>query len=140
MIYEWKKIYTPIFIDRQKSAIIDKKWWLSQISEIGNMAWNMACIRSGQEVSVLVYFGEQVWIGSIFSNMACYYGIMIEVNPKFCKCGSVFNIYYLCIHDSNCTFSSTWTHDTWRMCYLTWVSLRNNLISTLIYVKSQNLL
>ena len=77
----------------------------------------MACIRSGQEVSVLVYSGEQVWIGSIFSNMACYYGIMIEVNPKFCKCGSVFNIYYLCIHDSNCTFSSTWTHDTW---YAVW--------------------
>ena len=37
-------------------------------------------------------------------------------------------------------FSSTLTHDTWRMCYVTWISLTDNLMPTLIYVKSLNLL
>ena len=32
--------------------------------------------------------GEQAWVGSIFSNMTCHYGTMIEVNPNFCMCGS----------------------------------------------------
>ena len=36
---------------------------------------------------ILVYFREQAWVESVFSNMACNYGVIIEVNPKFCKCG-----------------------------------------------------
>ena len=44
---------------------------------------------------------------------------------------SVFNIYYMCIYDLNCTFSSTLTHDT-RIYYLTWIPLRNDLVSALI--------
>ena len=35
---------------------------------------------SGQEVVVLVYFGEQAWFESVFSNMACDFDIMVEVN------------------------------------------------------------
>ena len=28
-------------------------------------------------------------VGSVFSNMACDYDIIVKVNPKFCKCRSV---------------------------------------------------
>ena len=44
---------------------------------------NIAYIRSGQEVAVIVYSGEQAWVGSLFSNMACDYSIMTEVNPAW---------------------------------------------------------
>ena len=49
---------------------------------------NIACIRSGQETAVSVYSGEQAWVTLVFSNLACDYDIMVEVNLKFCKCGS----------------------------------------------------
>ena len=41
----------------------------------------------------MVYSGEQGWFGSVLSNMAGGCGIMIEVNPKFCKCGSDVKIF-----------------------------------------------
>ena len=49
---------------------------------------NIACISSGQEAGVLVYSGEQALFGLVFSNMACDYDIMVEINHKSCKCGS----------------------------------------------------
>ena len=49
----------------------------------------------------------------------------------FLECAQyILPMYTWFIHD----FSSTLTHDTWSMCYLTWISLKNNLISTLIYM------
>ena len=80
---------------------------------------------SGQEVVVLVYSREQAWFESLFSNMACDYDIMVEVNLKFCKsqsgelCQNIFQvcsiyINYVCtiqivffLQHSNCIFSST---------------------------------
>ena len=50
---------------------------------------NITCIRSGQESMVLVYSEEQSCFGSVFSNIASNYGIIIKFNPKDTKTTSM---------------------------------------------------